>query len=59
MSFSIDNDSWTFSSATPEQVQELFKSMMPVKPPIMAPSLEDRVKKLEEQVALLFKVVES
>ncbi len=46
-------DNWTFSGATPEQIRELFKSMEPIKPPIMAPSLEDRVKTLEEQVKFL------
>lgn len=53
MTFHIDSDSWTFSKATSEQIQELLKSMKPIKPPVMAPSLEDRVRMLEESVGRL------
>ncbi len=45
--FNINSDSWTFSKATSEEIQELFKSMKPIKPPVMAPSLENRVADLE------------
>lgn len=53
MTFHIDSDSWTFSEATSEQFQELLKSMKPIKPPVMKPSLEDRVRMLEESVKRL------
>lgn len=43
-------DSWNWSKTFP--VDELFPSC---KPKVMAPTLEDRVRTLEEQVKALFK----
>ncbi len=45
--FNINSDSWTFSKATSEEIQELLKSMETIKPPVMAPSLENRLSDLE------------
>ncbi len=55
--FHINADSWTFSEATDEQIKELFKAMAPIKPTVMTPSLEDRVRDLERQVKFLMEKI--